>query len=143
MTAGRPSDATTSSRPSHDGTTSLAARWRSLSTDQSGTRSAMSGDVVHTLNPTTVLNFRGAYNAIVDSFGVPDATLTEADLEKFWPGKPWYKPYLNDLPDIYYPGMTVRAASTTNARKDRLLVPGAEIVEYRIEDVQEPWTSLH
>ena len=78
---------------------------------------SMSGDVVYTLNPTTVLNFRGAYNAIVDSFGVPASTLTEADLEKFWPGKSWYKPYLGDLPDIYYPGMTVRAASTTTLGK--------------------------
>jgi hypothetical protein len=78
---------------------------------------SVSGDVVYTMNPTTVLNFRGSYNAIVDSFGVPSATLTESDLESFWPGNPWYKPYLADLPDIYYPGTTIRAASTTTLGK--------------------------
>ncbi len=74
---------------------------------------SFSGDAVYTLNASTVLNVRGAYNSIVDSFGVPSATLKEADLEKFWPGNPWYKPYLGDLPEIYYPGITVRAASAT------------------------------
>ena len=34
-------------------------RWRSRSMDRSGIRSAISGDAVYTLNPTTVLNFRG------------------------------------------------------------------------------------
>lgn len=78
---------------------------------------SVSGDVVYTLNATTVLNFRGSYNAIVDSFGVPAATLTEADLDKYWPGNSWYKPYLADLPDIYYPGSTIRSASTTTLGK--------------------------
>ncbi|MBI3696850.1 MAG: carboxypeptidase regulatory-like domain-containing protein, partial [Acidobacteria bacterium] len=75
---------------------------------------SMSGDAVYTLNATTVLNFRGAYNAIVDSFGVPSKTLKETDLDKFWPGNPWYKPYLADLPDIYFPGITVRAESAAS-----------------------------
>ena len=78
---------------------------------------SISADMVYTLNPTTVLNIRGAYNAIVDSFGVPESTLQEADLDKYWTGNPWYKPYLSDLPDIYYPGVTVRAASTTTLGK--------------------------
>jgi hypothetical protein len=76
-----------------------------------------SGDVVYMLSSSTVLNVRGAFNAIVDSFGVPEATLKAADLEKFWPGNAWYKSYLADLPDIYYPGVTVRAASTTSLGK--------------------------
>lgn len=78
---------------------------------------SFSGDIVYMLNATTVFNVRGAYNAIVDSFGVPESTLTESDLDKFWPGNPWFKPYLPYLPDIYYPGMTVRAASTTTLGK--------------------------
>lgn len=72
-----------------------------------------SGDVVYALNPTTVLNFRGAYNSIVDSFGVPSATLKADDLKKFWGNNTWYQPYLAELPDIYYPGVTVQAASNT------------------------------
>ncbi len=78
---------------------------------------SFSGDAVYTMNATTVLNFRFAYNAIIDSFGDPGATLKPNDLEKFWPGNPWYKQYLADLPDIYYPGVTVRAASTTTLGK--------------------------
>jgi hypothetical protein len=78
---------------------------------------SISADAVYMLNPSTVLNFRGAYNAITDSFGVPESTLQPADLDKFWPGNAWYTPYLADLPDIYYPGMTVRAASTTTLGK--------------------------
>jgi hypothetical protein len=74
-----------------------------------------SGDTVYTLNPTTILNFRVGINSIVDSFGVPEATLQESDLERFWAGNPWYKPYLADLPDIYYPGVTVRAVNAGTA----------------------------
>ncbi|MBI1787548.1 MAG: TonB-dependent receptor [Acidobacteria bacterium] len=74
-----------------------------------------SGDAVYAMNSSTVLNFRFAYNAIIDSFGVPEATLKPADLEKFWAGNAWYKPYLADLPDIYYPGITVRAATNSSA----------------------------
>ncbi len=78
---------------------------------------SFSGDAVYTLNASTVINVRGAYNSIVDSFGEPSSTLKEADLEKFWPGNGWYKPYLADLPDIYYPGITVRAGSVTTLGK--------------------------
>ncbi|MBI2685004.1 MAG: carboxypeptidase regulatory-like domain-containing protein [Acidobacteria bacterium] len=73
---------------------------------------SFSGDAVYALNATTVLNIRGAYNSIVDSFGVPAATLK--DLEHLWPGNAWYKPYLADLPDLYYPGINVTQGSTTN-----------------------------
>jgi hypothetical protein len=74
-----------------------------------------SGDAVYTLNPTTVLNLRFGVNAIVDSFGVPEATLKPEDLERFWAGNGWYKPYLGDLPDIYYPGVTIRAVNAGSA----------------------------
>ncbi len=73
---------------------------------------SFSGDAVYTLNASTVLNIRGAYNSIVDSFGVPSATIK--DLERFWPGNSWYKPYLAELPDLYYPGINVTQGSTTN-----------------------------
>jgi hypothetical protein len=76
---------------------------------------SISGDAVYTMNANTVLNFRFARNQIVDSFGVPEATLTEAQLGKYWANNPWYKPYLNDLPDIYYPGVTIRSANAGSA----------------------------
>ncbi len=78
---------------------------------------SFSGDAVWSVSPTTVVNFRGAYNAIVDSFGLPAATLKAKDLEKFWPGNSWYTPYLADLPDIYYPGITVRQGAATTLGK--------------------------
>jgi len=74
---------------------------------------SFSGDAVYTLDASTVVNVRGAYNAIVDSFGVPESTLKADDLAKFWASNAWYKPYLNDLPDIYYPGITVNGPSQT------------------------------
>ncbi len=48
----------------------------------------------------------------------PRQRLREADLEKYWPNNAWYKPYLADLPDIYYPGITrnARASATTLGR---------------------------
>ena len=76
---------------------------------------SISGDAVYTLNANTVLNFRFARNQIVDSFGVPEATLKESDLAKYWANNAWYKPYLADLPDIYYPGVSIRSANAGNA----------------------------
>lgn len=78
---------------------------------------SFSGDMVYTLNSSTILNIRGAFNSIVDSFGVPSATLKEADLARFWGSNTWYKPYLADLPDIYYPGINVIQGSTTTLGK--------------------------
>ncbi len=97
----------------HDDWTGGAAAWP---VDGSKRHSlSFSGDAVYTISPNTVFNIRGAYNSIVDSFGVPDRTLKEADLGKFWGSNTWYKPYLGDLPDIYYPGLTVntQGAGTT------------------------------
>jgi len=76
---------------------------------------SFSGDAVYTLSSTTVINVRGAYNSIVDSFGVPSATLKESDLARFWGGNTWYKPYLAELPDIYYPGITVATQGASTA----------------------------
>lgn len=76
---------------------------------------SFSGDMVYTLDPTTVINVRGAYNSIVDSFGVPSRTFTPAQYERFWGNNKWYTPYLVETPDLYYPGIqVVQAGSTTN-----------------------------
>jgi hypothetical protein len=75
---------------------------------------SFSGDIVYTLNATTVLNVRGAYNSIVDSFGVPSAMIKADDLQRFWGNNRWYEQYLAELPDIYYPGVSVQHYTTTN-----------------------------
>lgn len=71
------------------------------------------GDTVYTINPSTVFNIRGSYNAIVDSFDAEAAKISESDLAALWPSQ-YYRPYLDQLPDIYFPGLTVRAQSTSN-----------------------------
>jgi hypothetical protein len=76
---------------------------------------SFSGDAVYTLSASTILNIRGAYNSINDSFGVPSRQLKASDLEKFWPGNSWYSSYMADLPQIYYPGIQVTQGSGTNA----------------------------
>ncbi|MBI3278354.1 MAG: carboxypeptidase regulatory-like domain-containing protein [Acidobacteria bacterium] len=72
------------------------------------------GDIVWTINPTTIFNLRGSYNRIFDSFAVESAKLKEGDLAAFWPSA-WYKPYLAELPAIYYPGLTVRQGPAANS----------------------------
>jgi hypothetical protein len=69
------------------------------------------GDVVWTMSPSTVLNIRGSYNRVFDSFAVASAQIQEADLAALWPSK-WYTPYLSQLPALYYPGMIVRQGPT-------------------------------
>lgn len=76
---------------------------------------SFSGDAVYTMNATTVLNLRFAVNSIIDAFGVPERALKESDLDRFWPGNAWYKPYLAELPAIYYPGITIRAVNAGSA----------------------------
>lgn len=68
---------------------------------------SFSGDMVYTLNASTVWNVRGAYNSIIDSFGYPAYQLKPSDYEKFWGKNTWYSPYLVNTPDLYYPGVNV------------------------------------
>jgi hypothetical protein len=73
------------------------------------------GDAVWTINPTTILNVRGSYNALFDSFAVQSAQVGVAGLAKIWGTNTWYKPYLDQLPAIYYPGVVIRRGpSPTN-----------------------------
>ncbi len=74
-------------------------------------------DSVYTLNPTTVLNLRGSYAALIDDFGPDGAPVPESLFGQFWPGNPWYKPYLKDLPALYYPNLNV---SGTNFGKGQI-----------------------
>lgn len=73
------------------------------------------GDIVWTLNASTVLNVRGSYNALFDSFAVQSAMIGEQGLASIWGANTWYKPYLDQLPAIYYPGFIIRRGpSPTN-----------------------------
>lgn len=68
-------------------------------------------DTVYTLNASTVLNVRASFAELVDDFGPAGAAISESTLGSYWPGNPWYKSYLKDLPAIYYPNLTVGSSS--------------------------------
>ena len=70
------------------------------------------GDVVWTLNPSTVFNIRGSYNALFDSFAVQSAMIGEEGLAAIWGPNTWYKPYVGQLPAVYYPGFIIRRGPT-------------------------------
>ncbi|MGH9664449.1 MAG: carboxypeptidase-like regulatory domain-containing protein, partial [Bryobacteraceae bacterium] len=74
---------------------------------------SMSADAVYTMNASTVINIRGSYNSINDSFGAPQYELKPDALSKLWNGNTWYEPYLKNLPQIYFPGMYVEQGSKT------------------------------
>ena len=67
----------------------------------------VAGDVLYTINSTTVLNLRGSYGRLIDDFAPEGAPIQESLLTQFWPGNPWYAPYLKDLPNIYYPNLII------------------------------------
>ncbi len=71
-------------------------------------------DAVYTLNASTVLNVRGGYNRIFDSFSVAESQLTSANLTTIL-GSDWHKAYSANDPAIYYPGFTVRRGPTATA----------------------------
>ncbi|MCC6859303.1 MAG: carboxypeptidase regulatory-like domain-containing protein, partial [Bryobacterales bacterium] len=63
----------------------------------------VAGDMVYTLNPTTVLNFRMSFGSLEDDYVAPRSMIGEEGLAQFWPNNPWYKPYIGEMPAIYYP----------------------------------------
>lgn len=76
-----------------------------------------SGDVVWTINPTTVFNVRGSYSKITDSYYTPETIIGEEGLARLWPGNNWYSSHIRDIPEIYFPEVDVRA--DTRARFGR------------------------
>ncbi len=72
-----------------------------------------SGDVVWTINPTTVFNVRGSWSKINDSFAAPDVEIGAEGLDKLWPGNNWYSSHVADIPAVYHPQLDVRADTRT------------------------------
>jgi hypothetical protein len=82
---------------------------------QGSTRNAVStgGDLVWVLNPTTVFNVRGSYNAINDSFYNADVLYGDKGLATLWPNNPWYQSYSSTLPQVCFPYISVMQGSAT------------------------------
>jgi hypothetical protein len=70
-----------------------------------------SGDIVWTINPTTVFNVRGSWSKINDSFAAPEVEIGEEGLAELWPGNNWYASHVRDIPAVYHPEIDVRAES--------------------------------
>jgi hypothetical protein len=70
-----------------------------------------SGDVVWTINPTTVFNVRGSWSKINDSFAAPEVEIGEQGMSQLWPGNTWYASHIRDIPAVYHPEIDVRAES--------------------------------
>ena len=67
----------------------------------------IAGDTVYTLNPTTVLNFRMSFASLEDDYSAPKSAIGESGLANYWPNNPWYKPYVGEMPLVYYPSLSV------------------------------------
>ncbi|MBL8214493.1 MAG: TonB-dependent receptor [Bryobacterales bacterium] len=68
-------------------------------------------DSVYTLTPRTVLNFRLGVVYSEDEYDSEWAKIGAGGLEKYWPGNSWYKPYLEDMPAVYYPNLNIGGAT--------------------------------
>ena len=68
-----------------------------------------SGDVVWTINPTTVFNFRGSWSKINDSFAAPAVEIGSEGLSNLWPGNNWFSSHVADIPAVFHPQLDVRA----------------------------------
>lgn len=64
-------------------------------------------DFVWIARPDTVFNLRGSYSSLEDDYAAKESEIGEEGLAQFWPNNPWYKPYIGEMPAIYYPGISV------------------------------------
>jgi hypothetical protein len=84
-----------------------------MSNDNGGAMNnhSIAGDMVYTLSPTTVLNFRMGFASLEDDYVAPKQAIGQSGLAQFWPNNPWYQPYIGQMPAIYYPALTVGGGS--------------------------------
>jgi hypothetical protein len=67
----------------------------------------ISGDIVYTINPSTVLNIRGNYISIEDDFSGSKQNIDPSKLSAFW-AKDWYSSYINkEFGRFFFPGVNV------------------------------------
>lgn len=75
----------------------------------------ITGDAVYTINPITFLNLRWSAAWVWDDLRDPNSEISEQALESMWPNNPWYKPYLKDVPHIFYPDFGIIGRSSGSA----------------------------
>lgn len=99
---------TTQSEPDYSGSVAQRRQGSARNSAQA------SGDVVWTINPTTVFNMRGSWSKITDSFSTPEAEIGEAGLAELWPNNQWYASHVRDIPAVHFPEINVRADGNTS-----------------------------
>ena len=67
----------------------------------------ISGDIVYTMTPNTVLNIRGNYISIEDDYSGSKQKIDPSRLSEFWT-KDWYSSYINkEFGRFFFPGVNV------------------------------------
>ncbi|MFN0104356.1 MAG: TonB-dependent receptor domain-containing protein [Bryobacteraceae bacterium] len=86
---------------------------QATTSDNGGLMDALNAaaDSVYTVSARTVVNFRVGVVYSEDEYDSAWAQIGENGLEKYWPGNPWYKPYLADMPAVYYPNLNIGGAT--------------------------------
>ena len=78
----------------------------------------IAGDMVYTLSPTTVLNFRGSYAMLEDDYSAPGRSGRRGGsggvLAEQSRGTP---PYIKDMPLIYYPNVIINGQTASSYGK--------------------------
>jgi hypothetical protein len=92
---------------------------RAMPNDNGGVMNSrnIAGDVVYTVSPRTVLNFRGSYDMLEDDYSAPAYAVGLKGLAEFWPNNPWYTPYTKDMPLIYYPNIVINGQTSSSYGK--------------------------
>ena len=75
----------------------------------------IAGELVYSMNPTTVLNFRGSFVEFQDNYNAPAQAVGLKGLDTFWPGNQWYGNYTGEQPAIYYPGVSISTVGGSSA----------------------------
>ncbi|HUQ91276.1 MAG TPA: carboxypeptidase-like regulatory domain-containing protein [Bryobacteraceae bacterium] len=92
---------------------------RAMPNDNGGIMNSrnVAGDLVYTMSPRTVLNFRGSYAMLEDDYSAPEYAVGEKGLAEFWPNNPWYTPYVKDMPLVYYPNVVINGQTSSSFGK--------------------------
>jgi len=92
---------------------------RAMPNDNGGIMNSrnVAGDMVYTMSPNTIFNFRGSFSSLEDDYSAPAAAVGEKGLADFWPGNAWYTPYVKGMPLIYYPYIGINGATTAGYGK--------------------------
>jgi hypothetical protein len=72
----------------------------------------VSGEIIYTPNPTTVIDIRGNYISINDDYTGGTQNISPSQLSPFW-SKAWYAPYVTDNPSLsrfFFPGFNVNGS---------------------------------